>query len=94
MLFRSMLSLEFEKNDGVKSITNTKVIPIVNHYRIRSLGDAYGTRYGFTAYRLKDYTDDLAAQHGLNGYEGITIDASRMRTRITNVIGNSIDIEM
>lgn len=48
--------------DNTISVENVKFYPTVTHFK-----------QGFTefkTYLLKDYTEELAAQHGLNGYNG------------------------
>lgn len=89
-----MLSFDFIKKDNQCSIENVVLTPLVNHYQVSNLKDAYGTRYGFTVYRLKDYTEDLAKQHGLNGYEGIEINLGKMKDKVKKRITSGIDIDM
>lgn len=50
---------------GEIHVENVKFYPTVTHF------EPVFTK--FKAYLLKDYTDELAAQHGLNGYEGQTM---------------------
>jgi poly-gamma-glutamate synthesis protein (capsule biosynthesis protein) len=55
-----MLSINFRIFEGKVSIDDAGVIPLVNHYD-RSLKD-------FRIYYLKDYDDELAANHGVRAY--------------------------
>lgn len=68
------ISFDFVKNAKTKEITIENVLwtPLVIHYN----GDANNiepTRDGYKIYHLAEYTDELAAQHGLNGYEGQSV---------------------
>lgn len=89
-----MLSFDLVKEDNRCSIENVVLTPLVNHYEVTNVKNAYETRKGFTVYRLKDYTDDLAKQHGLNGYEGITISVDKMKDKVKKRITSGIDIDM
>ena len=51
------------------------------------------TRLNFKVYKLKNYTDELASQHGLNGYEGQVVTKEAFSARTHEVIGNIIPIE-
>lgn len=89
-----MLSFDFKKEDNRTSIENVTLTPLVNHYEITNLKDAYGTRQNFTVYRLKDYSAELASQHGLNGYQGIKIDFNKMKDKVKKRITSDIIIDM
>lgn len=89
-----MLSFDLKKVDNQTSIENVVLTPLVNHYGVTNLKDAYGTRYQFTVYPLKDYSEELARQHGLNGYEGIKISLERMKEKVKKRITSGIDIDM
>ncbi|MCD7894318.1 MAG: CapA family protein [Erysipelotrichaceae bacterium] len=90
-----MLSFDLVKDeDGNCSIENVVLTPLVTHYYATDVNDLDNTRYGFTVYRLKDYTDKLASQHGLNGYEDTTISISDYQQMIKEAISSDIDIEM
>lgn len=62
-----MASWSIRKNGETDAITveNVKFYPTVTHF------EPVFTK--FKTYLLKDYTDELAAQHGLNGYNGQSI---------------------
>lgn len=89
-----LLSLDFVEDDGKFYIENTAVIPVVNHYLVSDPSKVMDTRYDFTVYALKDYTEELAKKHGLNGYNGQEISVSKMKDKIRNVVGEDIDILM
>ncbi len=89
-----MLSFDLVKEGNQTSLENVTLTPLVNHYEVTNPKDAYGTRVGFTVYRLKDYTEELAAAHGLNGYEGISISIEKMKQRVNERITSGIDIDM
>ena len=89
-----MLSFDFVKKDNQFAIENVVLTPLINHYQISNLKDAYGSRHGFTVYRLKDYTEELAKQHGLNGYQNIEINISKMKDKVKKRITSGIDIDM
>lgn len=89
-----MLSFDLKKEDNRCSIENVILTPLVNHYEITNLKDAYGTRQNFTVYRLKDYTEELAKKHGLNGYEDIQISITRMKEKVNKRISSGIQIDM
>ncbi len=56
-----MLSVNFVYKDGEVSISDAGIIPLVTHYE-RGL-------HGYRVYRLADYTDELAARHGISAYD-------------------------
>ena len=89
-----MISFDLKKEDNRCSIENVVLTPLVNHYEVTNLKDAYGTRQNFTVYRLKDYTEELAKQHGLNGYEGIQISVAKMKEKVNKRISSGIQIDM
>lgn len=55
-------SIRKDGESGAVSVENVKFYPTVTHF------EPVFTK--FKSYLLKDYTDELAAQHGLNGYNG------------------------
>ena len=78
-----MISFDFVKKADTEMITVEKVkwIPLVSHDD-GDANDIMNTRLNFKVYKLKNYTDELASQHGLNGYEGqvVTKEAFSART--------------
>ena len=53
------VELLFEEDGTLKEITSAGVIPTVTHYK----------KGHYTIYQLAEYTDELAAEHGMQGYE-------------------------
>ena len=89
-----MLSFDILKEGNIISIDNVVLTPLVNHYKTTSIANIIGSRYDFSVYRLKDYTQDLASQHGLNGYEGIRITLDELKRKVKETIKDDIEIDM
>lgn len=89
-----MLSFDFVKDDDKVQIENVTLTPLVNHYNVKNKKQLLSTRYGFTVYRLKDYTEELASQHGLNGYKEITISKEDMIEKVYQRINEDIKIDV
>ena len=89
-----MLSMDFVKEDDTVHIENVTLTPLVNHYYVSNQKNIMETRYGFTVYRLKDYNDTLAKEHGLNGYNNQHIDISKMKKKVQKTISSKINIDM
>lgn len=89
-----MLSFDFVRKDNKLSIDNVKLTPLVNHYEASNKNNVYDTRMNFTVYRLKDYTEEIAAKHGLNGYKGIQISISKIKEKVNSRVSSGIQIEM
>ena len=53
------VKLLFEEDGTLKEIASAGVIPTVPHYK----------KGHYTIYQLSEYTDELAAEHGMQGYE-------------------------
>ena len=53
------VELLFEEDGTLKEIASAGVIPTVTHYK----------KGYYTIYQLSEYTDELAAEHGMQGYE-------------------------
>ena len=65
-----MIQFDFVKNADSNdiSIENVEWVPLVTHYT-GVASDILNTRKDFTVYKLSDYTEELASQHGLNGVD-------------------------
>lgn len=62
-LLGGMARVKISRNkDNSLSIREASIMPIVTHYNTSSRG--------FRVYPLKDYTDELASQHGVNQFDG------------------------
>lgn len=89
-----MMSCDFHKVGSEWTIENVCLTPLMNHYEASDLQDVYDTREMFTVYRLKDYTDELAKTHALQGYEGIQISIARMQEKVKERVSSDIQIDM
>ncbi|MCD8027537.1 MAG: CapA family protein [Erysipelotrichaceae bacterium] len=89
-----MLSFDLIKEDDTCYIDKVSLTPLVNHYEASDSNNVYDTRCNFTVYRLKDYTDELALKHGLNGYDNITISISDFQEMVNEAITSDINIDM
>lgn len=59
--------------------------PTVIHYEMTTPGDI-STRENYAVYKLSDYSNDLAAQHGLNTYGANDISVENFQRMTTEVI--------
>lgn len=89
-----MLSCDFCKDGSEWKIENVCLTPLMNHYEAADLKDVYNTREKFTVYRLKDYTEELAKKHALQGYDGIHISIARMQEKVKERVSEDIQIDM
>ncbi len=89
-----MISFDFVKKADSDKITieNVKWIPLVIHYE-GDAADIMNTRTNFKVIQLKHYSEEMAASHALNGYEGQTVTKEALSSRTHEVIGNIIPIE-
>lgn len=88
-----LLSFDIVKEHQKVVIEQVILTPVVNHFQVHDYNNRMNTRYGFSVYRLKDYTELLASQHGLNGYHGIEISVEKLKKTVKErIIG--IDIDM
>lgn len=81
-----MASWSIRKNGetGAISVENVKFYPTVTHF------EPVFTK--FKSYLLKDYTDELAAQHGLNGYAGQTITRQLFIDAVNEIMNDQFEI--
>lgn len=82
-----MIKFDFIKDGKTNAVRveNLKWEPLVTHYS----GDASNitsTRKHFSVYKLRDYSAELSAQHGLNGYNNQSISISDLYKRTQAVI--------
>lgn len=82
-----MIRFDFVKSNesGDIQIKNVKWEPLITHYT-GDANDILNTRKDFTVYKLSDYSDELAAKHGLNGVDGQSVSIKDLYTRTKNVI--------
>lgn len=67
-----MISFDFVVGEEETRIENVLFEPTVSHYTAKT-ANIEQTRRNFKIYMLDQYTDELASEHGLNGYNGIVI---------------------
>ena len=81
-LLGGMASVKISRNkDDSLYIKEASIMPIVTHYNTNSRG--------FRVYPLKDYTDELASQHGVNQFDG-KVSIERFKSTVEKVFeGNT-----
>ncbi len=85
-LLGGMASVKISRNkDNVIYIKESSIMPIVTHYNVNSRG--------FRVYPLKDYTAELAAQHGVSQYDG-EVSVERFENTFEKVFGNNTAITL
>lgn len=89
-----MLTFDLKKEDNQVNIDNVVLTPLMNHYEATNVQNIMETRENFTVYRLKDYSEELAKKHGLNGYQGIQISFDKMKQKVKERITSGIKIDM
>ena len=82
-----MIRFNFVKHADTGDIRIEDVMwePLITHYS-GDAADIMNTRKDFAVYRLSDYSDSLAAQHGLNDYEGQHVSIEDLYQRTEAVI--------
>lgn len=80
-----MIKFDFVKENDQISIQNVKWDPLITHYR-GDADDILNTRRDFAVYRLADYTEELARQHGLNGYDGQNVSIPQLYEKTKEII--------
>lgn len=75
----------YNKGDGTVFIKEASVMPTVTHYNINSRG--------FRVYPLKDYTDELAAVHGVSQYDG-KVSVERFKNIFENVFKENTAVSL
>ena len=70
-VLEGVLTFDIRKHDGVCTVENPLLTPIVCHYvKGKVVNSKLDTGYReFKLYKLADYTEDLAAVHGVHYYE-------------------------
>ena len=81
----AIANVRFEKKNGTVSITDAKITPTICHYETNN-----GVKEHFKIYKLSEYTDTLAAEHGikvfLNSSFGRAMTLENMKTISKNVL--------
>ncbi|NBK98808.1 MAG: CapA family protein [Erysipelotrichia bacterium] len=82
-----MISFDFVKKEKSKeiSVENVKWIPTFIHFE-GNQNDILAQRYHYKTYFVKDYTDELANQHVLNGFEGNVVSLDYIEAKTKEVI--------
>ncbi|MGM9941518.1 MAG: CapA family protein [Bulleidia sp.] len=73
-----------QKNDAV-TIENVKWTPTIIHFE-GDQNNILDVRYNYQTYKLSQYTDELAAKHVLNGYDGEVVSVDSIRELTESVI--------
>lgn len=82
-LLGGMVNFDIQKSD--LTIENVRFEPLVIHYEASVPSDIY-TRESFYVTKLKDYTEEEARAHGLNGYENHTVSIDRFHQWVDTII--------
>ena len=77
------ITFEVTENGAVLKEENTGVLPLVCHY------SAMPVRFE-QVYPLEDYTEELAATHGIKAYGGVDLLLSDLQTWSQEVFGENI----
>ena len=72
-------------DDDTVTVENVQFEPTVSHY-VADPGNVENTRRDFKIYKLEDYSEELASEHGLNGYEGFQVTPDNYLSMVKNVI--------
>jgi poly-gamma-glutamate synthesis protein (capsule biosynthesis protein) len=81
-----MVTFDFIVADDDKvTVGNVQFEPTVSHY-VADPGNVENTRRDFKIYKLEDYSEELASEHGVNGYEGLEITPNNYLSIAKNVI--------
>lgn len=82
-----MISFDFVKNAKTEEITvkNVKWTPTIIHFE-GNQDNILAQRHNYKVYQVKNYTDELANQHVLNGFEGNVVSLDYINTKTNEVI--------
>ena len=80
-----IISFDFVITDEETKVENVLFQPTVIHYTAKR-EDIVNTRRDFKIYKLPQFTDDLAATHALNGYNGIQISRDNYQAIVNDII--------
>lgn len=79
------ISFDFVNEGDDYSIENVFFDPLVIHFNMDYVGTGRHW-YGYEIYELDDYTEELANQHGLQGYLGNIINIETFQNKVDEVI--------
>lgn len=82
-----MISFDFVKDAKTKEINikNVKWTPTIIHFE-GNQNNILAERYNYKVYQVKNYTDELANKHVLNGFEGNVVSLDYINTKTKEVI--------
>lgn len=82
-----MISFDFVKDAKTKEINikNVKWTPTIIHFE-GNQNNILAERYNYKVYQVKNYTDELANKHVLNGFEGNVVSLDYINTETKEVI--------
>lgn len=82
-----MISFDFVKNAKTEeiSVENVKWTPTIIHFE-GNQDNILAQRHNYKVYQVKNYTDELANQHVLNGFEGNVVSLDYINTKTNEVI--------
>lgn len=82
-----MISFDFVKNAKTEEITvkNVKWTPTIIHFE-GNQDNILAQRHNYKVYQVKNYTDELANKHVLNGFEGNIVSLDYINTKTNEVI--------
>ena len=80
-----LLSLDVTKNENEITVDNVKWTPLVIHFE-GNQNNIQEDRSGYKIYKLSDYTNELADNHVLNGYDGNVISIKAFENKTNSVI--------
>lgn len=82
-----MISFDFVKDAKTKEINikNVKWTPTIIHFE-GNQNNILAERYNYKVYQVKNYTDELAIKHVLNGFEGNVVSLDYINTKTKEVI--------
>lgn len=82
-----MISFDFVKNAKTEEIRveNVKWTPTIIHFE-GNQDNILAQRHNYKVYQVKNYTDELANQHVLNGFEGNVVSLDYINTKTNEVI--------
>lgn len=82
-----MISFNFVKDAKTEEINikNVKWTPTIIHFE-GNQNNILAERYNYKVYQVKNYTDELANKHVLNGFEGNVVSLDYINTKTKEVI--------
>lgn len=81
------ITFDFVKENEDISIENVKWIPTFIHFE-GNQSNIMEERYNYKAYKVSQYTDELASRHVLNGYDGNVVSLDYINAKTEEVISS------